>query len=160
MPKRSAGLLLYRCGPLGIELLLTHPGGPYWRNKDDGAWGIAKGEYGDSEDPQGEALREFTEETGFPPPDPPYIPLGEVRKKSGKVVVAWAAEGDLDPAAAVSNTVTIEWPPRSKTFIEIPEIDRVAWFAPDEAQRKVAEAEAPFIERLIEALAGELVRVE
>jgi predicted NUDIX family NTP pyrophosphohydrolase len=152
VPKKSAGLLLYRHGPLGIEVLLTHAGGPYWQNKDDGAWGIAKGEYADGEDPQAVALREFAEETGFPAPDPPFIPLGEVRKKSGKVVVAWGAEGDLDPAAAVSNTVMLEWPPRSRKFIDIPEIDRVEWFAPETARRKVAEAEGPFIDRLLEAI--------
>jgi predicted NUDIX family NTP pyrophosphohydrolase len=152
--KRSAGLLLYRHGPLGVEVLLTHAGGPYWQNKDLGAWGIAKGEYEEREEPEAVARREFTEETGYPAPDGPFIPLGEVRKKSGKVVIAWAAEGDLDPAAAVSNSVAIEWPPRSKQFLEVPEIDRVAWFGPDEARRKIAEAEAPFVDRLLEALAA------
>jgi predicted NUDIX family NTP pyrophosphohydrolase len=151
MPPRSAGLLLYRTGPLGLEVLLTHAGGPYWQNKDDGAWGIAKGEYDDHEDPQTVALRDFTEETGYPPPHPPYLALGETRKKSGKIVIAWAAEGDLDPAAAVSNTIPLEWPPRSKQFIEVPEIDRVAWFTPETARRKVQASEAPFIERLLEA---------
>lgn len=152
MPNRSAGLLLYRRGPLGLEVLLTHAGGPYWQARDEGAWGIAKGEYGPGEDAQAVALREFSEETGFPPPPPPYMPLGEIRKNSGKVVVAWAAEGDLDPAAATSNTVMLEWPPRSKRWIEIPEIDRVAWFTPETARIKVQPAEAPLIERLVEAV--------
>src|SRR4051794_13779707 len=152
MPARSAGILLYRRGPLGIEVLLTHAGGPYWQNKDEGAWGIAKGEMMDHEDAQAVALREFTEETGFAPPNPPFIDLGEVRKKSGKVVVAWGAEGDVDPAAAASNTVPIEWPPHSKRFIDIPEIDRIGWFEPDVARRKVAEAEGAFIDRLLERL--------
>jgi predicted NUDIX family NTP pyrophosphohydrolase len=158
MPKTSAGLLLFRRGPLGIEVLLAHAGGPYWQNKDDGAWGIAKGEYDAGEDPAAVALREFTEETGHPPPDPPYLPLGEIRKKSGKVVVAWAAEGDLDPAAAVSNEVTIEWPPRSKQFLEIPEIDRVAWFTVEAARTKVQPTEAPLIERLLAAISPDAGR--
>ena len=153
MPKRSAGLLLYRRGPRDIEVLLAHPGGPFWQNKDAGAWGIVKGEYEDGEEPDAVARREFTEETGYPAPQPPYLPLGEITKKSGKVVIAWGAEGDLDPAAAVSNTVPIEWPPRSRQFIEVPEIDRVAWFGSDEARRKISEAEAPFVDRLLEALA-------
>jgi predicted NUDIX family NTP pyrophosphohydrolase len=152
MPKRSAGLLLYRRGPVGIEVLLTHAGGPFWQNRDDGAWGIAKGEYKPDEDPEAVARREFTEETGYPPPAGPYLPLGEVRKPSGKVVQAWAVEGDLDPAPATSNTVTIEWPPRSRRFIEIPEIDRVAWFDPATARTKVQAAEAALIERLLEAV--------
>jgi predicted NUDIX family NTP pyrophosphohydrolase len=152
MPKRSAGLLLFRRGPLGIEVLLTHAGGPFWQNKDDGAWGIAKGEYGPDEEPEAVARREFEEETGFPAPAGPYLPLGEIRKASGKVVTAWAAEGDLDPAAATSNTITLEWPPRSRRFIEVPEIDRVAWFSPETGRAKVQSAEAPFIERLLDAV--------
>ncbi len=152
MPKRSAGLLLYRRGPLGTEILLGHPGGPYWQHKDAGAWGITKGEYVEGEDPQAVAMREFTEETGYPRPEPPYLPLGEIRKASGKVVVAWAAEGDLDPAAAMSNEVVIEWPPRSKQFIDVPEIDRVEWFSPDEARRRIQGSEAPLLERLLETI--------
>jgi predicted NUDIX family NTP pyrophosphohydrolase len=152
MPPRSAGILLYRRGPLGLEILLAHPGGPYWQTKDEGAWGIAKGEMLDHEDAQAVAMREFEEETGHPRPAGPYLPLGEIRKKSGKVVVAWGAEGDVDPAAATSNTVQIEWPPRSKQLLDIPEVDRVEWFDPDEARRRIQAAEAPFIDRLLDAL--------
>ena len=154
MPKRSAGILLYRRGPLGLEVLLGHPGGPFWQNRDEGAWGITKGEMLDHEDAEAVALREFTEETGFPAPEPPYLPLGDIRKKSGKVVVAWAAQGDLDPAVAQSNTVPVEWPPRSGQFIDVPEIDRVAWFGPEEARRKIQPAETPFLDRLASALEG------
>jgi predicted NUDIX family NTP pyrophosphohydrolase len=153
MPKRSAGLLLFRHGPLGLEVLLGHPGGPFWQQKDDGAWGITKGEYDDGETPEAVADREFEEETGYPAPSTPRLALGEIRKKSGKVVVAWAAEGDLDPVAAVSNLIPVEWPPRSGELIDVRELDRVEWFDPVTARRKIGEAEAPFIDRLEAALA-------
>ena len=137
----------------GIELLLVHPGGPLWARKDWGAWSIPKGEYSEDEDPLTVAKREFEEETGHPAPVGPAIDLGQIRQKGGKVVVAWALEGDLDPAAARSNTFLFEWPPKSGKRIEIPEIDRVDWFTPAEARARVKDTQIPFIDRLLEALA-------
>jgi predicted NUDIX family NTP pyrophosphohydrolase len=129
-------------------VLLVHPGGPFWAKKDAGAWSIPKGEYVDGEeDPLACARREFEEELGTPPPDD-LVPLGEVRQKSGKRVTAWAAAGDLDPTGIVSNTFTIEWPPRSGRMREFPEIDRAAWFALDEAREKINSAQAAFLDRL------------
>ena len=153
MAPRSAGLLLFRRPAAGmVEVLLGHPGGPYWLPKDEGVWGIPKGEMEAGEEPLSVARREFEEETGHPAPLGGEIELGEIRKKSGKLVVAWAVEGDLDPADAVSNTFPMEWPPKSGRFIDVPEVDRVAWFAPDVARRRISETERPFVERLIEAL--------
>lgn len=152
--RRSAGLLLYRRGPDGVEVLLAHPGGPLWARRDDGVWTIPKGEYEDGEAPPAVARREFEEETGHPAPDGVPLDLGEIRQKGGKLVVAWGLEGDLDPAAATSNTFPLEWPPRSGRWITVPEIDRVEWFAPDEARRRIKDTQIPFIDRLLEALAG------
>ena len=153
MRKRSAGLLLYRRTPGDtIEVLLGHPGGPYWLAKDKGVWGIPKGEIEDGEEPLSVARREFEEETGHVAPLGGEIELGEIRKKSGKIVTAWAAEGDLDPAAARSNTFTMEWPPRSGKMVEAPEVDRVEWCGPEEARRRISDAEWPFVERLLEAV--------
>jgi predicted NUDIX family NTP pyrophosphohydrolase len=156
MTRRSAGLLLYR-RTAGLEVLLAHPGGPVWAKRDDGAWSLPKGEIEPDEatDPYAVARREFEEETGHAPPDAEAIPLGEIRQKGGKVVVAWALEGDLDPATARSNTFPFEWPPRSGRWITIPEIDRVAWFTPDEAHRRIKDTQWPLVERLLAAL-GEL----
>ena len=155
----SAGILLYRRVPGGgpaqggeLELLLGHPGGPFHAHRDLGNWSIPKGEVEPGEDLYDVARREFEEETGQAPPDAPPIPLGAIVQKGGKVVHAWAHEGDLDPAASVSNTFTISWPPGSETLTAFPEIDRVAWFAPAEARRRVKDAQAPFVDRLEEAL--------
>jgi predicted NUDIX family NTP pyrophosphohydrolase len=149
----SAGILLYRRTTAGgLEVLLGHPGGPFFVQKDLGDWSIPKGEVEEGEDLEAVARREFREETGHAPPDGPAIPLGTVRQKGGKVVHAWAVEGNLDPAASVSNTFTMPWPPGSGTIAAFPEIDRVAWFAPDEARRRVKAAQAPFVDRLEEVL--------
>ena len=151
--RRSAGLLLFRRGPDGqIEVLLAHPGGPLWAKRDQGVWTVPKGEFNDGEAAWAVARREFEEETGHPAPDGDPIELGEIRQKGGKLVESWALEGDLDPATAKSNTFALEWPPRSGTWITVPEIDRIEWFAPDEAKRRIKDTQVPFIDRLLEAL--------
>jgi predicted NUDIX family NTP pyrophosphohydrolase len=152
MPERSAGILLYRLAARGLEVLLVHPGGPFFARKDDGAWGIPKGLYEDDEQPLAAARREFTEELGSPSPDGPALDLGEIRQKNGKRVTAWALEGDLDAHAIASNTFTIEWPPRSGRRQEFPEIDRAGWFPLDAARVKILAAQAPLLDRLAEAL--------
>ena len=152
MPKHSAGLLLYRLTEGRPEVLLVHPGGPFWARRDAGAWSIPKGEYEPGDDPRTCALREFEEETGaaFPPGE--LIDLGDVKQKGGKVVSAWAAEGDLDADAVRSNTVTMEWPPRSGRTGEFPEVDRAGWFGVDAAREKLVAAQAEFLDRLLERL--------
>jgi len=153
MTRRSAGILLFRRTQSGaIEVLLAHPGGPVWASRDAGAWGIPKGEYGPGEGPIDVARREFEEETGHPAPAGAGIDLGEIRQKGGKVVVAWAMEGQLDPATASSNTFPFQWPPRSGQWITIPEVDRVAWFSPEEARLRIKDTQAPFVDRLLAAL--------
>jgi predicted NUDIX family NTP pyrophosphohydrolase len=155
MPRRSAGLLLYRRTTGGrVEVLLAHPGGPMWAKRDEGAWSVPKGEIESHEeaDPYAVARREFEEETGHRPPDGEPVDLGEVRQKSGKMVVAFALEGDLDAATARSNTFPLQWPPSSGRWITIPEVDRVEWFAPDDARRRINEAQWPLVERLLSAL--------
>ena len=152
MAKRSAGLLLYRRAPDGLEVLLAHPGGPLWRTRDAGAWTIPKGEIEAGEQPQAVARREFREETGHDAPAGEVVDLGEIRQKSGKLVVAWGCEGDLEPLTAVSNTFPLEWPSGSGDYIDVPEIDRVEWFGPDEARRRLNPAQAPFVDRLVEAI--------
>src|SRR5215469_7227 len=132
MPKRSAGLLMYRRAH-GLEVFLVHPGGPFWVNKDLGAWSIPKGEYTDAEEPLTAARREFLEETGFTASGE-FLPLGTIQQASGKVVSAWAVEGDCDPARLVSNFCEIEWPPRSRRKIQVPEVDRGAWCTLPEAR--------------------------
>jgi predicted NUDIX family NTP pyrophosphohydrolase len=152
-PRRSAGLLLYRrTADGGVEVLLAHPGGPIWAKRDEGAWTVPKGEFHDGEEAWAVAQREFEEETGHPPPEGEPIELREIRQKGGKLVEAWALEGDLDPATAQSNTCPFQWPPRSGKWITIPEIDRVEWFAPDEARKRIKDTQIPFIDRLLEAL--------
>ncbi len=153
-PVTSAGLLVFRRRPqpVGLQVLLAHPGGPLWRRKDAGAWSLPKGEYVAGEDPLAAARREFEEEVGQPAPTGPFLPLGTVRQAGGKRVTAWATEGDLDPELAVSTTVEIEWPPRSGRRIEIPEVDRVAWFDPPAAAGKLNAGQVPLLTRLIEAL--------
>jgi predicted NUDIX family NTP pyrophosphohydrolase len=152
MAKRSAGILLHRQGAHGPEVLLVHPGGPFWARKDQGAWSIPKGEHEDGEDALACALREFEEELGVPPTPAPspggLVDLGTVRQKAGKVVQAWALEGDLDAAAIRSNTFTMQWPPRSGRMQEFPEIDRAGWFALPEARERINPAQAEFLDRL------------
>jgi predicted NUDIX family NTP pyrophosphohydrolase len=145
---RSAGVLLHRMAGGGAEVLLAHMGGPFWARKDERAWTIPKGEYAEDEDPLAAARREFAEELGAPPPDGPWLDLGEVRQSGGKTVRAWAVQGDFDPAAAVSNTAEIEWPPRSGRRITVPEVDRVAWFALAAARPKLVTAQTAFLDRL------------
>jgi predicted NUDIX family NTP pyrophosphohydrolase len=151
VPKRSAGLLLFRrCGP-SIEVLLVHPGGPFWANRDEGAWSVPKGEV-DGTDDRGSAAREFAEELGQPPPDSGWIDLGEVVQAGGKRVRAWAAEGDLDTAEVKSNTFETEWPPRSGRRATFPEVDRAQWCSPAEAARLLVPAQARLVDRLLAEL--------
>jgi predicted NUDIX family NTP pyrophosphohydrolase len=152
MPRRSAGILLYRRRGGVLEVLLVHPGGPLWARRDAGAWSIPKGEHGDGEDPVAVALRELEEETGHRLPAVDLLPLGEVRQGGGKLVTAWAAPGDLDPAAITSNTFTMEWPPRSGRSREFPEVDRAGWFDPATAREKLLAAQAELVDRLLAAL--------
>lgn len=144
--KESAGLLLFR-RQRTLEVLLAHPGGPYWRKKDDGAWTIPKGEINDSEDPCRAALREFAEETGFQPQGEP-LSLGSLRQAGGKLVHAWAVEDDWNPSRLVSNTFSIEWPPRSGRMEQFPEIDRAGWFELPTARRKILNGQLEFLDRL------------
>ena len=154
MARRSAGILLYRRPGQEPEVLLVHPGGPFWARKDDGAWSIPKGEYADDEDPRAAALREFEEELGTAPSvgADALLDLGEVRQRSGKVVAAYALEGDLDASAISSNTFPMEWPPRSGRTQDFPEVDRAGWFAPADARAKLNPAQAELIDRLLERL--------
>ncbi len=153
MTRRSAGILLYRrTADGGVEVLLGHPGGPLFASRDEGVWSVPKGEFEDGEAGWDVARREFEEETGHPAPTGEPIDLGEIRQKGGKLVVAWALAGDLDPDTARSNTFEFQWPPRSGRFITIPELDRVQWFAPDDARRRIKETQVPFMDRLVEAL--------
>jgi predicted NUDIX family NTP pyrophosphohydrolase len=148
MAKRSAGLLLYRHRPGGIEVFLVHPGGPFWAAKDRGAWTIPKGEYESDEPALEAARREFHEETGFAETSfaaqARFLELGAITQASGKIVTAWAVEGDCDPAKLTSNTCQLRWPPRSGKWIEIPEVDRGAWFSIAEARRRIIEAQRDF----------------
>ena len=150
--KRRAGILLYRLRGGGPEVLLVHPGGPFWARRDAGVWSIPKGEYEDGDDPLACALREFEEETGSTLPPGELVELDDVKQKGGKVVTAWAAEGDLDADAVRSNTFTMEWPPRSGRTAEFPEVDRAGWFGIDEAREKLNPAQAEFLDRLVERL--------
>lgn len=152
MPPLSAGILLYRIVTTGIEVLIGHPGGPFWSKRNQGAWSIPKGLVGPGEDPLAAARREFTEETGFDPGHGDVIDLGNTVLRSGKLVEAWAILGDLDPAAATSNLVRIEWPRHSRRFIEFPEIDELRWCSVDEAQKLLNPAQQVFLERLIKYL--------
>jgi predicted NUDIX family NTP pyrophosphohydrolase len=151
MPRRSAGILLYRRRHGAVEVLLVHPGGPFWANKDDGAWSIAKGEYGPGEEPLAAARREFAEETGATV-EGEAIALGAFRQSSAKIVDAWAVEGEFDPAELKSNTFALEWPPRSGRMREVPEVDRAEWFTPADAERKILKGQRPIIEALLHQL--------
>jgi predicted NUDIX family NTP pyrophosphohydrolase len=147
--KRSAGLLLYRSGDDGaVEVLIAHPGGPFWARKDDGAWSIPKGEQPDGEDPWSTARREFVEEIGLEPPDGERLDLGVVRQAGGKTVTVFAVRGDLDVTDAHSNTFEVEWPPRSGRRREFPEVDRVGWFGVEQARTKLLPGQRPVLDRL------------
>jgi predicted NUDIX family NTP pyrophosphohydrolase len=152
MPRRSAGILLYRVREGAVEVLLVHPGGPCWAKRDLGAWSIPKGEYEQGEDPLACALREFREETGHEPPRDGLLELGSVRQRGGKVLTAWAAAGDLDAAAVTGGSFTMEWPPRSGNRRGFPEVDRAGWFGAEAARRKLLDAQAELVGRLLERL--------
>ena len=151
MEKRSAGLLMFRGRDKQLEVFLVHPGGPFWSNKDAGAWMIPKGEYIDGELPLDAARREFREETGFEA-NGEFIDLGTVRQASGKLVSAWAFEGDCDPEKLTSNSCTVEWPPRSGRTIEIPEVDRGAWYSLSAARSSILKSQQPFLDVLVTKL--------
>jgi predicted NUDIX family NTP pyrophosphohydrolase len=152
MSKRSAGLLMYRRTGSEVEAFLVHPGGPLWVRRDMGAWTIPKGQYLDGEEePLDAAKREFEEETGFTPKGE-FTPLGDLRQPSGKLVTAWAFEGDCDPKELKSNTFTMEWPPRSGRQIVAPEIDRGGWFSMAEARLRLLPGQRPFLDRLLERI--------
>ena len=151
MPERSAGILLYRQTDDGLEVLLVHPGGPFFARRDAGAWSIPKGLYEEGEEPLAAARREFAEELGSACPDGPVLELGEIRQRNGKRVTAWAVEGDLDAGAITSNSFTIEWPPRSGRSQEFPEVDRAGWFGLSDAREKLLAAQVPLLDRLAEA---------
>lgn len=154
MAKQSAGLLLYRMRGGQAEVFLVHPGGPYWAKKEEGAWSIPKGEFDAPEEPLAAAIRELQEETGFRV-EGPYVPLGTIRQAGGKTVHAFAVEADVDAGKIVSNTFTLEWPPRSQRTTEFPEIDRASWFGLEHAATKINPAQAAFLPQLQRALGGE-----
>jgi predicted NUDIX family NTP pyrophosphohydrolase len=153
MSKRSAGLLAYRWGGGRLEVFLVHMGGPFWAGKDEGAWSIPKGEIRDGEDLLAAALREFKEETGFDPPRGEHLELTP-RRSGDKLVHVWAFEGDFDPQSLVSNTFRMEWPPSSGRWSSFPEVDRGAWFSPQEAIRKIVKGQRGFVEELRRKLEG------
>jgi predicted NUDIX family NTP pyrophosphohydrolase len=152
MAKLSAGLLMYRKQGSRLEVFLVHPGGPLWKKKDLGAWSLPKGEYVKGEDPLAAALREFEEETSLAPQSALLVPLGDIRQPSGKIVTAWALEGDCDPASLKSNLFSMEWPPKSGKTHEFPEIDRGAWFGLDEAKQRILKGQAGFLDRLADTV--------
>jgi len=151
MPQRSAGILMYRRKRGAVEVLLVHPGGPFWKKKDEGAWSIPKGLYEESEDALAAARREFEEETGAAPAGE-FIPLGEFRQSSAKIVSVWAVEGEFDVTKLTSNTFALEWPPKSGKINDFPEIDRAAWFSPNEARRKILKGQRSVLGALIAKL--------
>lgn len=151
MARLSAGLLAFRCDP-ELQVFLVHPGGPFWARRDAGAWSIPKGEVDAGAPLLDEAIREFREETGIEPSGP-FLPLGSIRQAGGKQVTAWAFEAAIDPAVVQSNTFRMEWPPRSGTVREFPEIDRAGWFTVKEAREKLVAGQRPLLDRLIEQVA-------
>jgi predicted NUDIX family NTP pyrophosphohydrolase len=153
VPKRSAGLLLYRVTGDAVEVLIGHPGGPFWARKDEGAWSIPKGEYADDEDPWTAAQREFREEIGFDVPAGPHIEFTPVKQPGGKIVTAFAVRGDLDVTHSASNTFELEWPKGSGKVREYPEVDRVAWLSVAEARLKLLTGQRTLLDRLVEHLA-------
>lgn len=152
MSKRSAGILLFRVVEGEPRVLLVHPGGPFWKNKDAGAWSLPKGEHDPDEDAQAAAVREFAEETGTELSGRDLLPLGEVKQRNGKVVTAWAVEGDVDVTSVRSNEFEVEWPPRSGRRQSFPEVDRAEWFDPATARAKLNPAQAAFVDRLLDLL--------
>ena len=153
MPERSAGILMYRQRAGVLEVLLVHPGGPFWAKKDEGAWTIPKGVYGPDEDALVAAKREFEEETGVQPAGK-FSALGEFRQSSAKTISIWAVEGDLDPAEIKSNSFSIEWPPKSGKIAQFPEVDRAGWFSPQEARRKILKGQRAVLDALVARLRG------
>jgi predicted NUDIX family NTP pyrophosphohydrolase len=151
LPKLSAGILLFRTSDSTLQVFLVHPGGPFWRNKDAGGWSIPKGEYTEGEDPLEAAKREFHEETGFQVHGE-FIPLGQIKQSSAKIITAFAVEGDCLPAAIRSNTFSIEWPPKSGRQQEFPEVDRAEWFGLAEARTRIVKGQAGFLDRLVTAV--------
>jgi predicted NUDIX family NTP pyrophosphohydrolase len=153
MPQKlSAGILLYRRREAGVEVLLVHPGGPFWAKKDDGSWSIPKGEYAAGDDPLSAAKREFEEETGAAMDAVSrgdFLPLTPIKQAGGKIVTAWSVEGDFDPTLLRSNVFELEWPPKSGRKKESPEVDRAAWFSPDDARRKLLASQAPLLDELL-----------
>ncbi|KAA5827043.1 NUDIX domain-containing protein [Saccharopolyspora hirsuta] len=152
MSKRSAGILLFRLVDGAPQVLLVHPGGPFWKNKDAGAWSVPKGEHGPDEDAQAAAIREFAEETGTALTDRDLLPLGEVKQRNGKLVTAWAVEGDFDVTSLRSNEFEMEWPPRSGRRQLFPEVDRALWCDPATAREKLNPAQTAFVDRLLDEL--------
>jgi predicted NUDIX family NTP pyrophosphohydrolase len=148
MAKRSAGLLVFKREWGELRVLLVHPGGPFWAKRDRASWSIPKGEYVEGEDARAVALREFEEETGIALGAGELLSLGEVRQAGGKIVTAWAVEGDIDPQKIVSNNFEMIWPPKSGRRQSFPEVDRAAWFTLDEAADKILDGQRPFLERL------------
>lgn len=152
MADHSAGILLFRRTSGQLEVLVVHPGGPFWAKRDQGSWSLPKGEYSEGEDPFEAACREFGEELGSEVPAGEALDLGEIRQAGGKMVSAWAVEGDLDVTTVVSNEFEMEWPPRSGTIQSFPEVDRAEWFSPTEAARRLNPAQVALLERLTEQL--------
>jgi predicted NUDIX family NTP pyrophosphohydrolase len=155
MAVSSAGILMYRATRQSLEVLLVHPGGPFWRNRDDGAWSIPKGEIDAGEDPEAVAKREFMEELGRAPAGA-LQPLGEIRQRSGKHVHAFAVRGDLDVETVASNTFEIEWPPKSGRTQTFPEVDRAGWFTLSAARAKILEGQRPLLDRLEELVGDDI----
>ncbi|GAB3925593.1 NUDIX domain-containing protein [Mucilaginibacter myungsuensis] len=151
MAKQTAGILVYRKQENNLQVFLVHPGGPFWKNKDAGAWSIPKGEFLADEEPLAAAKREFAEETGQTI-DGDFIPLGQTRSKGGKDIHVWTIEGEVDETNVISNTFPFEWPPRSGKMIDIPEVDRGGWFGVDEARVKINQSQMIFIDRLMDVL--------
>jgi predicted NUDIX family NTP pyrophosphohydrolase len=149
MAKQAAGILLFRRGAAGLQVLLAHPGGPLWARKDYGAWTIPKGQFTDGELPLDAARREFEEEMGSAPSGD-FQSLGTLKQPSGKVIHVWAAEADFDPAGVKSNMFSMEWPPKSGKMAEFPEVDRAGWFPIAEARHKILKGQQPFLDRLLE----------
>ena len=154
MPKCSAGILMFRTCDATLQVFLVHPGGPFWRNKDAGAWSIPKGEYTEGEHPLDAAKREFREETGFDARGE-FIPLGQIKQSGGKLVTAFAVEGDCSPVKIRSNTFSIEWPPKSGRQEEFPEIDRADWFSLEKARTRIVKGQASFLDRLLAAITAD-----
>ncbi len=151
MAKLSAGILMFRKPNSRVQVFLVHPGGPFWRNKDAGAWSLPKGEYAQGEDPLQAARREFAEETGFAL-EGTFLPLGEVKQPGGKTISAWAIEGDCSPDDLQSNTFSLEWPPKSGRQQQFPEVDRGEWFSMNEARTRILKGQIPLLDRLVALL--------